>query len=400
MTAVPAVARTIVLGFDWLIACAWTGRSVQWLRGLTLVPDLRDARYAAPDSENETTLTVIVPASNEGKAIEACLRSLLASAGLRLEIIAVDDRSTDDTGCIMDKVSQQAASGPHLLRVLHVTALPDGWMGKTHAMALAAAEATGDWLLFTDGDMLFAPDALARALRYAEEEKADHVVLYPTMIFRTFGERMMLAFLHAMSIWGPRPWKIRDPEAKGDFIGVGAFNLMRRTTYNEVGGWAAQRLEVLEDLRMGFTVKRAGYRQRAVFGRDLTRIRWAEGAMGVVNNMTKNLFAIFRFRVLLASVAMGSIFLLCLLPFIGVALGSAGVAPFLLTMVALAALYSRYHRFGLPRLAYVLTFPAGAILFLFALARSISRTILEQGVTWRGTFYPLAELRKHAGPLR
>ena len=400
MTAVPAVARTIVLGFDWLIACAWTGRSVQWLRGLTRVPDLRDARYAAPESENETTLTVIVPARNEGKAIEACLRSLLASAGVRLEIIAADDRSTDDTGCIMDKVSQQAASGPHLLRVLHVTALPDGWMGKTHAMALAAAEATGDWLLFTDGDMLFAPDALARALRYAEEEKADHVVLYPTMIFRTFGERMMLAFLHAMSIWGPRPWKISDPEAKGDFIGVGAFNLMRRTTYNEVGGWAAQRLEVLEDLRMGFTVKRAGYRQRAVFGRDLTRIRWAEGAMGVVNNMTKNLFAIFRFRVWLASVAMGSIFLLCLLPFIGVALGSAGVAPFLLTMVALAALYSRYYRFGLPRLAYVLTFPAGAILFLFALARSISRTILEQGVTWRGTFYPLAELRKHAGPLR
>ncbi len=399
MTAVPAVARTIVLGFDWLIACAWTGRSVQWLRGLTLVPDLRAARYAAPDSKNETTLTVIVPARNEGKAIEACLQSLLASAGVRLEMIAVDDRSTDDTGCIMDKVSKQAASGPHLLRVLHVTALPDGWMGKTHAMALAAAEATGDWLLFTDGDMLFAPDALARALRFAKEEKADHVVLYPTMIFRTFGERMMLAFLHAMSIWGPRPWKISDPEAKGDFIGVGAFNLMRRTTYNEVGGWAAQRLEVLEDLRMGFTVKRAGYRQRAVFGRDLTRIRWAEGAMGVVNNMTKNLFAIFRFRVLLASVAMGSIFLLCLLPFIGVALGSAGVAPFLLTMVALAALYSRYYRFGLPRLAYVLTFPAGAILFLFALARSISRTILEQGVTWRGTFYPLAELRKHAGPL-
>lgn len=400
MTAWPAVARTVLLSFDGLIACAWMGRSAQWLRGLTLVPDLHDVRYASSESTSKERLTVIVPARNEGNAVEACLRSLLVTVDVRLEILAVDDRSTDATGRIMDEVAAEAAPGLHTLRVLHVTELPDGWMGKTHAMGLAAAEATGDWLLFTDGDMLFAPDALASAMRFAEMEHADHVVLYPTMIFKSFGERMMLAFLHAMSIWGPRPWKIGDPNAKRDFIGVGAFNLIRRTTYDAVGGWAAQRLEVLEDLRMGFTVKRAGYRQRAVFGRDLARIRWAEGAMGVVNNMTKNLFAVFRFRLLLACVATGSIFLLCLLPFIGLALGRAAVVPFALTMLALIALYSRYHRFGLPRLAYVLTFPAGAVLFLFALAQSISRTILEQGVTWRGTFYPLAELRKHAGPLR
>ncbi len=399
MTALPAGARTFLLGVDWVIACLWIARSAQWLRGLTRVPDLHDARYGS-SARSDLRLSVIVPARNEGKAIEACLRSLLASVGVRLEILAVDDRSTDETGRIMDEVAAEAAAGPHTLRVLHVTDLPDGWMGKTHAMGLAAAEATGDWLLFTDGDMLFAPDVLARALRFAEMDQADHVVLYPTMIFRTFGERMMLAFLHAMSIWGPRPWKIADPNAKSDYIGVGAFNLMRRTTYDAVGGWAAQRLEVLEDLRMGFTVKRAGYRQRAVFGRDLTRIRWAEGAMGVVNNMTKNLFAIFRFRLLVAAAATGSIFFLCLLPFAGLLLGPAAIAPFVLTMLALIALYSRYDRFGLPRLAYVLTFPAGAVLFLFALAQSISRTILQQGVTWRGTFYPLTELRKHAGPLR
>ncbi len=399
MVPLPAVARTVLLGIDWLIACLWLGRSVQWLRGLTFVPDLHNARYSL-SSPSESSLTVIVPARNEGKAIEACLRSLLASVGVRLEILAVDDRSTDATGRIMDQIAAEAASGPHAIRVLHVTELPDGWMGKTHAMGFAAAEATGDWLLFTDGDMLFAPDVLARALRFAGIDQADHVVLYPTMIFKTFGERMMLAFLHAMSIWGPRPWKIGDPNARRDYIGVGAFNLMRRTTYDAVGGWAAQRLEVLEDLRMGFTVKRAGYRQRAVFGRDLTRIRWAEGAKGVVNNMTKNLFAIFRFRLFIASAAMGWIFFLCLLPFVGLLLGGAGVMPFVLTMLALIALYARYHRFGLPRLAYVFTFPAGAVLFLFALAQSISRTILQQGVTWRGTFYPLAELRKHAGPLR
>ena len=406
MVAHSALARDVLLGFDWLIACMWMGRSAQWLRGLALVPDLHDARYAAPASTGNARLTVIVPARNEGKAIEACLRSLLATVEVRLEILAVDDRSTDATGAIMDDMAAEAACSSsllecrHAMRVLHITELPAGWMGKTHAMGLAAAEATGDWLLFTDGDMLFAPDVLARALRFAELEQADHVVLYPTMIFKSFGERMMLAFLHAMSIWGPRPWKISDPEAKRDYIGVGAFNLVRRTTYDAVGGWGAQRLEVLEDLRMGFTVKRAGYRQRVVFGRDLARIRWAEGAIGVVNNMTKNLFAVFRFNVPLATLALSSIFLLCLLPFAALVFGRVAVGPYLLTMLALVALYSRYYRFGLPRVAYVLTFPAGAVLFLFALAQSISRTILQRGVTWRGTFYPLAALRKHAGPLR
>ena len=393
------VLRSVVLGADWLVALAWAARTFQWLRGISLVPDLRQPRYA--ELKNQLPrLSVIVPARNEEKAVEACLHSLLGSVGVPLEIIAVDDRSTDATGSIMDSVAGESSQGPHSLRVLHIAALPEGWMGKTHAMGLAAAESTGDWLLFTDGDMLFAPDALARALRCAEMEQADHVVLYPTMIFASFGERMMLAFLHAMSIWGPRPWKIPDPKATRDFIGVGAFNLIRRPVYDAVGGWAAQRLEVLEDLRMGFTIKRAGYRQLAVFGRDLTRIRWAEGAMGVVNNMTKNLFAIFRFRLGVATLAMASISALCLLSLFALVLGSSAVMPLLLTILALVALYARYHSFGLPRLAYVMTFPFGAALFLFALGRSISRTLLQQGVTWRGTFYPLAELRKHAGPLR
>ena len=401
MTLSPStIVRTVFLGLDWLVAGLWMVRGLQWLRGLAQVPDLRDPRYRAPVAAGAIHLTVIVPAKNEGQAVEACLRSLLGSTGVRLEILAVDDRSTDATGRIMDELAAGASTSPHTMRVLHVRELPDGWMGKTHAMSLAAAEATGEWLLFTDGDMLFASDALARAMCYAAMEQADHVVLYPTMIFKSFGERMMLAFLHAMSIWGPRPWKISDPRAKQDFIGVGAFNLVRRSVYDAVGGWASLRLEVLEDLRLGFTIKRAGYRQRAVFGRGLARIRWAEGALGVVNNMTKNLFAVFRFRLLIAGMAMASIFFLCLLPFAGLLLGGAAVGPLILTMLALVALYARYYQFGLPRLVYVLTFPMGAALFLFALAQSIMRTILQQGVTWRGTFYPLDELRKHAGPLR
>jgi glycosyltransferase involved in cell wall biosynthesis len=382
---------------DWTVACLWLFRTLHWLRGISQVPDLAKPDYAA--SSEAAFLSVIVPACNEEKAIAACLESLLASTGIRLDIIAIDDRSTDATGSIMDSIAARQVSG-HSLRVIHIDSLPEGWMGKTHAMARAAVEAAAEWILFTDGDMIFRPDALARVMTYAQREAADHVILYPTMIFKTIGERMMISLLHAMSIWGMRPWKVSDPASKKDFIGIGAFNLLRRSAYDAVGGWGALRLEVLEDLRMGFTIKSAGFRQCAVFGRDLTRIRWAEGALGVVNGMTKNLFAVFRFRLVVASLAVTSLVPLCLLPFAGLLLGWAGVAPFVLTSGSLAALYGRNHRLGLPGVLYALTFPIGSALFIFAITRSILITLVQGGVNWRGTFYPLKELRKHAGPLR
>jgi glycosyltransferase involved in cell wall biosynthesis len=398
--SVLSVLRPYVLGLDWLIALAWFFRALQWMGGLSRVPDLRQALYAPAGSGLKAKLSVIVPACNEEKGIGGCLRSLLASREVVLDIISVDDRSTDATGRIMDEVADEAAASGHAMRAIHVKELPEGWMGKTHAMGLAAAQATGEWLLFTDGDVLFDPETLARALGFAQKEEADHVILYPTLLFKGFGERMMLSFLHAMSIWGMRPWKVGDPLARRDYIGIGAFNMMRRPVYDAVGGWGALRLEVLEDLRMGFTVKRAGFRQRAVFGRDLIRIRWAEGALGVVNNMSKNLFAIFRFRLLTATAACGALLLLCLMPFVCALSWSAGWAPMALTLLALALLYARFHRLGLPNAGYALTFPIGAVLFVFALGQSIARTLGQQGVIWRGTYYPLAKLRKQAGPLR
>ena len=383
--------HSVLLVADWVVACAWTLRTIQWLHGFTLVPDLWDS---SGEEQSLPTLSVIVPARNEEKSIEACLRSLAGSGGLELEVIAVDDRSTDQTGSLMDR-----AAGDRM-QVIHIDALPDGWMGKTHAMAAGAGKAKGEWLLFTDGDLIFHPRALELAVRYAERENADHVILYPTMLFESFGERMMLSYLHAMSIWGMRPWKVSDPKAKRDYIGIGAFNLVRRSTYDAVGGWEALRMEVLEDLRMGFTIKRAGFLQHAVFGRDLIRIRWAEGAFGVVNNMTKNLFAIFRFRLVFAGAASCGVFGLCLLPFLIAGLGMAFIWPLGVLLSALGILYARYHRLGLPHAFFVLTFPVGAALFLFALVQSVAVTIGRKGVVWRGTFYPLAELRRHAGPLR
>lgn len=385
--------------FPWAIAAAWLWRILPALVMVPRVPDLRKTKfYFQPLPKDCPSLAVIVPAKNEASSIAATLQQLLTCDYPNLQLIAVDDRSTDATGRIMQSIAAHPdAQGK--LRVLHVTELPSGWLGKPHAMALAAATTQADWLLFTDADVLFAPDVLRRAIAYAERNVVDHLVIFPTMILRGFGEHVFLAFMQSFSVWIGRPWRIANPRAKRDCIGVGAFNLIRRSVYEELGGFAALRMEVVEDMRLGYCVKQAGYAQHAVFGRDMVRIRWAESLRGMVENLTKNIFAAFRFRVSLLLAACLGILLLCLTPC--VALAMAGPARWAgeTVFAALLLLHLRYWKqMRLSPLSLVF-FPMGICLLLYALLRSLFLTLKRGGVLWRGTLYPLDELRRHAGPL-
>jgi glycosyltransferase involved in cell wall biosynthesis len=397
------VWRTAGLVVGWGVALLWATRSVGWLRGMSRLPDLVQEETVPVCG----TVSVIVPARNEGQSVGSGLRSLLASKGVGLEVIAVDDRSTDETGLVMDALEREVPDAGVRYLVDHIDELPAGWLGKPHAMARGADLATGEWLLFTDADVVFAEETLARALAWLEREGGDHLLVVPTLVAGSAGESMMLPFLHILSIWGPRLWRVSDPHAR-DAVGVGAFNLMRRTTYDAVGGWQRLRMEVIEDLRMGYLIKRAGFRSRVVTGRNMVRIRWAHGAWGVVNNLTKNVFAAFRFRIGLMVAGTVATAVLCLPPFAGIVMGSvwdgAWLWPSAVSLVALAALYWRYRRFvdpnGAATMLWLLTFPAAALVFVYAMVRSMVLTLVRGGVVWRGTFYPLRDLRAHVGPLR
>jgi cellulose synthase/poly-beta-1,6-N-acetylglucosamine synthase-like glycosyltransferase len=382
----------------WVLALGWIFKTLVALRKLPTIPDVLDLRYATPLSD-PPTVSVIVPARNEAADIEATLRSLLALEGVRLEIFAVDDRSTDSTGAIMDRVAVEPPPDGKSLTVIHIAKLPDGWMGKTHAMAVAASRATAPWLLFTDGDILFAKDTLVRVLNFAASERADHVVIFPTLMLKTFGERMMMSFFQGISALDSRLWKIPEPGSK-ESLGVGAFNLIRTDVYRSIGGFESLRMEVLEDLRLGFEVKQRGFRQRVAFGRDLVRVRWAIGIAGTIRNITKNFFAAFRFRVWLTLIACVALALVCLGPFAAVAGNWIMRASTALVLLMLFLLYRYYHKYTGISAWYALTFPLAACLVLYAILRSMIVTLVRGGVVWRGTLYPLAELRKHAGPLR
>jgi glycosyltransferase involved in cell wall biosynthesis len=389
----------LVLGIlAWVIALLWAVTALVALKKLPGIPDLLHPEYATPIAD-PPRISVIVPARNEAADIEATLRSLLAAEGVHLEILAVDDRSTDATGEIMDRIAAESSKGGHTLTALHISELPEGWMGKTHAMAVAAARATGEWLLFTDGDILFAQDSLQRAINFAGKERSDHVVIFPTLILKSFGERMMIAFFQGVSGLFSRFWKIQEEGTK-ESLGVGAFNLIRSDVYRKIGGFESLRMEVLEDLRLGVEVKRRGYRQRVAFGRDLVRVRWVVGVGGMVRNITKNFFAVFRFRVGLTLAACVGLAAYCLGPFAALFGNGWMRASTALVLLMLLLLYRYYRQYTGIGAWYALTFPTAACLVLYAILQSMVLTLVRGGVMWRGTLYPLAELRRNAGPLR
>ena len=398
--------------FHWIagtiLGLAWFSRIIDAALGMPSVADVSRPEWNRnPVSPaGNPRVSIIVPARNEEHTIEPALHTLLALDYDNYEVIAVNDRSTDSTGEIMERLSQNPhfSQNPReeghptstipILRVIHHTELPPGWLGKTHAMWTAANQATGDWLLFTDADVLFKPESIRRALAYAESEPADHVVLFPQMIMMRPGEYMMIAFFQTMFMFGHRPWKVADPSTN-DHMGVGAFNLIRRRVYNSVGTYEALRMEVLDDMKLGKVVKNAGFAQRNVFGGDLISIRWAHGALGIVNNLTKNFFAVLSFqwwRTLLS--AFGLAFL-NFGPFLGVWLAHGWARiPYGIALGSMFAIYIGMSRRSAVPAYYFLLHPVSTTLFIYTLLRSMILTLWNDGIVWRGTKYPLEELRK------
>ena len=385
--------------FHWIagtiLALAWFSRIVDAALGMPSVADVSEPKWNRNPvlPAGNPRVSIIVPARDEAETIEQALGTLLALNYDNYEVIAVNDRSTDRTGEIMEKLAASPAAH-ECLRVVHHRELPAGWLGKTHAMWTASNEATGDWLLFTDADVLFKPDSLRRALAYAESEPADHVVLFPQMIMKRPGEYMMIAFFQTMFMFGHRPWKVADPSTD-DHMGVGAFNLVRRSVYDKVGTYEALRMEVLDDMKLGKVVKKAGFAQRNVFGGDLISIRWAKGAMGIVNNLTKNFFAVLSFQWWRALISVVGLAFLNFGPFLGVFLAHGWArVPYAIALGSMFAIYIGMSRRSAVPVYYFLLHPVSAALFIYTLMRSMCLTLWNDGIEWRGTKYPLEELRK------
>ena len=368
----------------WIAGVALLVRGRRRYQRLTDIPLDQAAQSGLP------AVTIIVPACNEGLTIERAMCSLLALDYPDLEIIAVNDRSTDDTGQILDRL---ARANPRL-KARHVTTLPPGWLGKNHALQIASEEAQGEWLLFTDADVVFAPDTLRRGVAYARARNIEHLVVSPRCETHDFWERLFVSYFGLMFCFRVRPWDIANPNSKA-YVGLGAFNLVRADAYNAFGGHRALPLDVLDDTKLGKVIKRSGFRTHLLEGGDLISVRWVVGLKGVVDGLTKNAFAGFDYSLPRTAGAIVALFYTALYPVLALLL--PGGAARLMGLAALCLMALGAHTMKRVTEAggeYGLAYPLASLVLIYIILRSTWRCYRQQGIVWRGTLYPLDALRR------
>jgi hypothetical protein len=356
---------------------------LRWARRLPALVE----RPGVPDA-TPIRCSVIVPARNEEDRIEKTIRHLLNQGRVSIEVIGVDDRSSDRTGEILARLAAEDSR----VRVTRVERLPEGWLGKCHACHAGARVATGDWLLFTDADCWMKPDVIARALSVAVRDGVEHIALTPGVAALTIpAQGWHLAFLISLAGW----FAGVNQDKPKSYFGMGAFNLVQRTIYDRWGGHEALRLTVLDDVRLGLLVRRAGGRTRAFIGGDDVECHWGHTAREMVKIMEKNYFAALDFRTwtaIMASMAwLAIVGLVVIGPFTGTWAG-AGATAASLTLAIPAYVLSRRIGWGIrAALMTPFVFP----LLFYAIMRSVVLTLRQRGVRWRDTFYSLDQLRAH-----
>ena len=379
----------------WLVGALLTWRSVRGHRALAPAPGQHLTGAPAP------LVSVLVPARNEEhRVLEEALRSMLAQDYGRLEVIAVNDRSTDLTGPILHALARADAR----LRVIEGAEPPAGWLGKPHAMRQALAAARGEWVLATDADIIFEPAAVRTALAHALEHAYDALTLLPRVVCLTFWERVFMPSFGWFMLTARPLARVNDPRRK-ESLGIGGFFLIRRELLARHGGYDAVRDEVAEDLRLAEILKGAGARLRVEDGSVLVRTRMHATFGEIWEGFTRNLFAGAKFSlpqtlvgsagVLLFSVAPPLVALSCAVAWASGAFGGAPAetssrwaqlfAPTFFVWLAQTATFAVVNRaWGVPVSYSPLAAPLGHALFVAILLNSAARVATGRGVTWKG----------------
>jgi Glycosyl transferase family 2 len=336
-------------------------------------------------------LSVVIPARNEERKLEGALRTVLGQDYPNLEAILVNDRSTDGTGRTMERLT----AGRGDATVIQVEELPKGWLGKNHAIHVGTERASGDWLLFTDGDIHFHPAAFRRAVAYAEERSLDHLTLVPELKLSGYWLRGVVAFFYTAFLVHRGYYKANIPSSETG-VGIGAFNLIRREAYDEAGGYKALAQRPDDDLALGGRVKKLGLRQELALGHGLLEVEWYASLGEFFCGVEKNSFAALGYSVPKVVFYAAKIPALTAWPFAAAFLTSGATAALyagsVATQVATFAVCNRFLRGRVFLLA--LGYPACALLFSYALLRSALLALARDGICWRGTFYPLSLLKE------
>lgn len=388
------MASSLLLSLAVFVLVISLVKLLEALYATTLVSAFPPTEAQAPP-EALPHLSVVVPARDEEPELAASLASLLEQDYPGLQIILVDDRSTDRTGEIMDRF----ARGRPNVEVVRVEQLPEGWLGKNHAIHSGVHRACGEWLLLTDADVRFRPDTLRRTVAYAEQQGLDHFTLVPRWELPGYWLRGVVAFFYVVLLLYEGYYRANLPRYRKG-IGVGAFNLIRHSAYEEVGGYESLARRPDDDLTLGSRVKKSGLRQRVLLGHRLISVKWYDSLGALARGFEKNTYAALDYSLPKAVLYSASLLLVVIWPFVAIPFvavlspGGYALPLYLAAGVAQLAAYALANHFlGWRLILLTPGYPVFAALFAGLLVRSTLLALLRGGIYWRGTFYPNSLLR-------
>jgi hypothetical protein len=355
--------------------------------GYLQVPQLRHVPPATPPVPG---VSIVIAARDEERHVEPAVRAMLALDYPDYELIVVNDRSMDRTPDILAALAREDAR----LQVVTVSELPAGWLGKNHALQLGAGRASKELLLFADGDVILEKKALLKAVELLRRENADDLTIGPELLLPSAPLALVINYVFMYGVIALRPWKTSDPRSSAS-AGIGAFNLVYASVYTAIGQHERIRLRPDDDLMLGKLIKRGGYRQIVAIGIDELRIEWYRTLGEAARGFRKNSFAALGYNL---PAAIGAVLgnVLGVWPFVAV-FTTDGVVQALYLTTTLAWITALAYHGTVQRLRPWLAplYPVAALIAAWIIGAAVSRTLLRGGIEWRGTFYPLAELRKN-----
>lgn len=376
------------IGFLGLVALIWSVQSIDLALGALSIPALKSV--APLNDAHCPSVSVLFAARDEAEKLPAALETFLALDYPKFDVIAVNDRSEDATEGILRRAAQRDLR----LKVISISSLPAGWLGKPHALQEAYDHSTGEWLIFTDADVHFEPDVLRLAIALAEQRHWDHMPLLCHTKMFSVGEKIAMMFFGMAFMLGVRPWRASNPKS-GSYVGIGAFQLIRRSTYEKIGEHRRLAMEVVDDVKLGKLVKEAGCSSGIAKSGPSVSVYWHAGVRNIIRGTTKNFFATTGFSLPIVCVQMLGVLMLSVMPWLALPFVHGWARLFAAIAVALAICAEGGVAIenGVSPL-YALTHPIGALIFGWMLARSTIVTLWQGGITWRGTFYPLEKLKR------
>lgn len=378
---------TLLFWLALIILLLTIAMSLEVAIGMGRMTNIRDVRPM--QQEDIPRVSVIIPACNEADSIEPALQSVLELDYANLEIIVVNDRSTDNTDAVLERMKNRY---PNI--ILHnISELPKGWMGKSHALHSGAEQAHGDYFLFTDADIIMEKTTLSRAMHHMLDNNLDHMSMFfgsitqggllNALIMETGGSLMLLF----------KPWKAKDKKSK-KYMGVGSFNLVKASAYKAIEGHSALAMHPIDDIMLGKVLKQRGFSQDCLFGQDFVQVKWYATVREFINGVMKNTFAVYQFKVM--NVLLGILFILMfhVMPFWAFFFTS-GITRALFGAVVVVRILSFVNAFLEAKIPpwYSVWSLVTPYINIYILAKATITTILNKGITWRGTYYPLDELK-------